>query len=385
MPKRAPRGRGSVFQDKARGRWVAQIDIDGRRHRRVRATRNDAHEALDAILGNARMGLDLNVKPTLEVYLREWLDSQRVRPITLRGYRSKLELHVIPHIGKVRLDKLRPSTLERLFIDLGKQGLGPRTTSHVRAVLRNALGRAERHGLIARNVAALTEAVPVPNKERRVLTMDEARQLAFALEGHRLEACYAIAMTLGLRQGEVLGLRWGDVDGGGPSPDQEIEARAPRRVATNRDASTIHVRQVLSRVKGGFVFSEPKTPRSRRDVPLTDSIADLLSRRRVEAKAELLSSGARPPHDLVFTTRRGEPLIGTNVTRELQRVLREAGLPKVTYHDLRHVAASNLAARGFTLREVQAILGHASVRTTSDLYTHVDETDVAQRMRSVAW
>lgn len=382
-PRRAPRGRGSVFEDKTRKRWVAQLDLEGRRYRRTRQTYADALEALDELRGNLRKGLDPNAKPTLEVYLREWLDSRtnRVRATTLRSYRSKLETHVIPRLGKVRLDRLRPSTIEKLMVDLEVGGLGPRTTAHVRAALHNALGRAERLGIVERNVAHLTEAVPVPNTERTVLTMDQARTLAKALEGHRLEACFAIAMTLGLRQSEVLGLRWGDV---------AVESSAPARTGLASHSglglgASIHVRQTLHRAEGVYVFEEPKTPRSRRDVPLTDHIGQLLDTRRAQQRAEHFASGARPTHDLVFTSRQGTPLLGTNVTRELQRVLREAGLPKITYHDLRHVAASNLAARGFTLREVQAVLGHASIRSTADLYTHVSEEGIAQRMRSIAW
>lgn len=364
MPaRRAPRGRGSVFEDKARGRWVAQLDHEGERYRRIRATHQGALDALDDLRARVRKGLDPGQQPTVEAFLQEWLASRRVRPTTLRGYRSKLEQHVIPAIGSIRLDKLRPSTLERLFLNLErKSGLSPRSASHVRAVLRNALGRAERYGLVERNAAALTEAVQVPNRERQVLTMAEARALAAALRGHRLEAAFALAMTLGLRQSEMLGLRWQDVQG--PS---------------------LRVEQTLHRAEGAYVLAPPKTPRSRRAVPLPDGIVALLEARRAAQRREYLASGARPTHDLVFASRDGGYQLGTNVTRELQRVLATAGLPRVTFHDLRHVAASNLAARGFTLSEVQSILGHASVRTTADLYTHTDDEDVARRMRGIAW
>lgn len=154
---------------------------------------------------------------------------------------------------------------------------------------------------------------------------------------------------------------------------------------SNIGNSVIHVRQTLAYASGEYVTGPPKTPRSRRDVPLPEVLVRLLSGRQVQQKAEFVATGARPTHDLVFTTRAGEPLLGTNVTRELQRVLAAAGLPKITYHDLRHVAASNLAARGFTLSEVQAILGHASVTTTGNLYVHVNDEDVARRLRGISW
>lgn len=168
------------------------------------------------------------------------------------------------------------------------------------------------------------------NTERRVLTLDEARVLAEALLGHRLEALYAIAMTLGLRQSEVLGLRWGDVEAaqirsastataGRAADVRSLQAgfepamgKAPSEHAT----AILHVRQTLHRLDRAVLLEPPKTPRSRRDVPLTDSIVSLLLARRVIQKAELLSSGARPEHDLVFTTVRGAPLSGPSVTRE---------------------------------------------------------------------
>ena len=381
-----------MFEDRARGRWVAQLDHEGQRYRRVRPTQAAALDALDDLRARVRKGLDPGQQPTVEAFLRDWLASRRVRPTTLRGYRSKLEQHVIPAIGKIRLDRLRPSTLERLFLELERtKGLSPRSASHVRAVLRNALARAERYGLVERNAAALTEAVQVPNRERQVLTMDEARQLAAALRGHRLEACFAIAMTLGLRQSEALALRWADVDltaAGVAQPGSAAvgTSRGTLRQDGGSNPSTgLHVRQTLHRAGGEYVLAPPKTPRSRRDVPLTDLIASLLAARRTQQRAEYLATGARPTHDLVFTTRAGGYLMGTNVTRELQRVLAAAGLPTITFHDLRHIAASNLAARGFTLREVQAILGHASITTTSNVYVHPDESDIATRMRGISW
>lgn len=364
MPdRRAPRGRGSVFEDKARGRWIAQKRVAGVTHRRVRRTKAEAFLALDELNGGARRGASLATQPTVNEFLTGWLETLEVRPTTLRGYRTYVEQYLVPELGGIRLDRLTPQHVDQALVAL-KRRLAPRSVSHVRAILRNALRRAEQYGMVQRNVAQVVDAVKVPNVERAVLTPAQARRLRESYRGDRLEALFVIAMTLGLRRSELAGLRWQDVE------------------LVN---GHINIRQSVHRVNQGFVTEEPKTPRSRRTVPLTEEILELLRRRRAEQLEEYLATAARPDHDLVFTSPAGKPAGMDQVARQHRRRLEDLGLPHSSFHDLRHVAASNLAGVGFTLKEVQAILGHSSVAITANVYTHVDDDSVAERMRGLRW
>lgn len=399
MPsRRRPRGLGGVHQD-TRGRWVAQFDFEGQRYRRVRTTEAAAWEALEDLRRTAHSGVSVAPSDTVAAYLAQWLEGLRVRPTTARGYRTYVEQYLVPTIGDVRLDRLTPARVERMLRDLERGGLAPRSVSHARAILRNALSRAVRHGLVTRNAAELAEPVPVPNAQRRILTPEQAKVLRDSYRGDRLEAMYVIAMTLGLRMSELLGLRWEDVALPGDASQgqgriqatprqgtQPVNAGPPRRQEGSRPlAASLHIRQTLHHVEGRTVVAPPKTPRSERRVPVTDEIAALLAWRRTVQRAEYLASGARPAHDLVFTGEAGEPLTGSAVTHRFKTRCAQLGLPPVSFHDLRHVAASNLQARGLTLVEVQAILGHASVTTTANVYSHADDGVVAGKLRGLAW
>jgi integrase len=365
---RAPRGRGSVYRDG--DRWVAEKRIEGKRVRRVRKTRESAYLALDELNDARKRGLTLSASPTVAEWLDNWLVTLEVRPTTLRGYDTYVREYLVPHLGSVKLDRLSPLHVDRMLAAL-KTRLAPRSVAHARAILRNALRKAEQYGYVTRNVAEIVDAVKVGQPERRMLTPTQVRQYRESWRGDRLEALFVIAMTLGLRRSELAGLRWSDlepVNGHINSPNGQ----------------TIHVRQTLHRVNRETVASVPKTDRSRRDVPMTQEIAALLVTHRARQREEYLATGARPTEDLVFTTPSGRPISMNKVWIAHRDRLRELELPHISLHDLRHVSASHLAAAGFTLKEVQALLGHASIATTANVYTHSDDGLLAEKMRAVA-
>jgi integrase len=205
--------------------------------------------------------------------------------------------------------------------------------------------------MLVRNPAALVASPHVPSPEVEVPTPEEARRLLAALRGHRLEALVSVALALGLRQGEALGLRWQDVD---------------------LDRKTLTVNVTLQRIRGAFVLAEPKTARSRRTLVLPSVTAAALRAHRTRQLEERMICGAAwQGEGLVFTSPVGLPLQGTNVTREFQRVLARAGLTRRRFHDLRHACASLLLAQGVHPRVVMGLLGHSHIGLTMNLYSHV--------------
>ena len=343
-----------MYRDSGRGSWVAQLRVDGRLVRRRAPTQGEAL----ARLSDLRVQRDLGVVPsgqTLEAYLRSWLrDSAaaRVRQNTLRDYRDKIESYLIPAMGKVPLERLTPQHVQRMLNAMVERGLSPLTASHARSVLQNALAQAERWGLVARNVARLADPPRVPNVERETLTPAELVRLLAVIEGDRMETAFTLAAALGLRQGEVLGLRWTDVD---------------------FDARILHVRQTVKRFEGEWVFDEPKA-RSRRTLPLPAFVATSLERRRVLQLESRLRAGPRwNEQGLVFTSLSGGPVYGPWLTRRLRGLLKKAQLRRITFHDLRHAAGTLLQSRGVPPRVIMEVLGHSQISTTMDRYTHVPD------------
>jgi integrase len=255
--------------------------------------------------------------------------------------------------GGMRLTRLPPEQLERLYARMLDAGSSARTVRHVHAVLHNALERATKRGRVARNVAQLVDPPAVPRSEKRVLNEDEAQRFLAAIRGDRFEALYLLAISTGMREGELLGLRWQDLD---------------------LERGAIQVRQTVAFVKGGgYVFGEPKTAKSRRNVILTAvATAELRRHRMRQAESRLAVGAAWQDLDLVFTNEVGGPVDGSNVLqRHFYPLLARAGLPRIRFHDLRHTCATLLLGRGVHPKVVSEMLGHSTVAITMDTYSHV--------------
>jgi integrase len=368
MTRRA-RGTDSIFQ-RGDGRWVAvATDASGKRKYLYGPTRKAVTSKLSAAQKDiSETGRVRDDRLTTGQFLTDWLETTRptIRPSTMASYQQIVSLHLVPGLGSVSLAQLRPDQVDRLLRAKLAAGLSPRRVAYIRAVLRRALGQAVRWGLVSRNVAALVDAPRQVRHEIEPLSPAECRRLLEQVKGDRLEALYVVALASGLRQGELFGLGWADVDLG---------------------ASTATVRRAWGRTATGYGFVEPKSEKSKRTVVLPELAVVALREHRKRQLAERLRAGqAWRDNDLVFCTEIGTALDSRNVTHAFQRHLAAAGIPRRRFHDLRHSAATLLLVQGVSPRVVQEILGHSSVTLTLGTYSHVLPTlerEAADRMDQV--
>ncbi|HEV2094641.1 MAG TPA: site-specific integrase [Rubrobacter sp.] len=293
---------------------------------------------------------------TVEQYLARWLsDSVKdtVRPTTYARYEQNVRRHITPALGTVKLRDLAPARIRTLYREKLDEGLSRRTVQYVHVTLHKALKQAAADGLVPRNAAANVTAPRPQKKEIHPLTPEQARALLEAARGDRFEALYSLAVHCGLRQGELLALKWQDVDLG---------------------AGTLQVRRTLSITKDGPTFNPPKTAKGRRRIGLTTAAVAALEDhlRRQIAEVEALGD-AYEDRGLVFPGKKGQPLSPWSLTGgPYPRLLERAGLPKSTrFHDLRHTCATLLLCEGVHPKLVQELLGHATVAITLDTYSHV--------------
>jgi integrase len=381
MPKRG-NNEGSLYK-RADGRWAGAVTVDGgRRKYAYGRTRADVQARLVKLQREQQLGMPVvDERETVGHFLDRWLEDsvkRSVRPKTHTNYAQYVENWIKPALGRERLAKLSPQQVEKLMDKMLTAGLSPRTAQHAHAVLRRALGQAEKWGMVGRNVAKLAQPPRQKKPEAVWLDDQQARKLLEVARtpgtgrgkskdhGNRFEALYTVALMLGLRKGELLGLRWSDVD--------------PAK-------RTLRVNVALQRVDGKLILVEPKSARSRRTIPLPEGVAEALRRQRAQQLAERMKAGpAWEEHDLVFATKLGRPVEQRNLHRNFHELLDQAGLPRVRFHDLRHSCATVLLAQGVPARVVMEILGHSQISLTMNTYSHVMPTltrDAADRMDAV--
>lgn len=356
--KRRGRGEGSVFE-RADGTWVGEVSLGttaaGRRIRRTVYGKSKAEVLADLrrIQSEHLVGrLDDAGKLTVAEFLTRWLEhsvAERVRPATRRLYETRVRLQLAPTLGKYTLAELRPVHVEGAMALLKVGGAGVRVRQQAATILKAALTHAQRLHMVPFNAAAGVVKPRSEEREVRPLTADQARHLLDHAKGLRLYALFAVALGTGMRQGEILGLQWEDV---------------------NLEQGTVLVRRSLSQVKGSPALAEPKTRQSRRLITLPRSTADALAAHRGRMAAE----GHGSP--FVFCSEAGTPVLKSNfVRRVFHPLLKRAGLAGVRFHDLRHTHASILLSQGCSLKAVSARLGHANPTLTLRVYAHVMPAD----------
>ncbi len=318
-------------------------------------TRKEAADKLAKAVADRNGGLAFDGgNLTLGEYLDRWLsDSVRgsVREGTARRYEELSRLHIKPTLGGV---KLTPGHLRGLYREKLEAGLSARTVNYVHRTLSKALKQAAADGLVPRNVASLVKAPRPTKREIRPLDRTQVKALfeASSEAGDRLGAIYVVAVHCGLRQGELLGLRWEDVD---------------------LEAGKLSVRRSLAWVKKEPVFNRPKNGKGR-SIRLTRAAAEALKRHRAAQNAERLRLGGLwEEGGLVFPGERGQPMRAFSLTGgSFKRLLKRADLPEKTrFHDLRHTCATLLLLEGVHPKFVQELLGHTTISITLDTYSHV--------------
>lgn len=358
MSTRRAKGEGSIYQ-RADGRWVGSLDLgwhEGRRQRKEVSgkTMREVQTKLADLKRRHAAGLRVDTDAqTVGQFLERWLKwkEAHVRPRTAAGYHTYLEGHVVPALGRIRLLALRVDDVQAM-LDSRRGLMTPRSLQHLRDILRGALNDAIRWGELERNVAAHARLPEQKQEQVEALTKEQARALLKAMQGHQMERLFRLALTLGLRRSEIAGLRWDAVD---------------------LEEKVLSVREGLQRApKAGLQIEEPKSVRSRRDILMPRVALDLLREQRKAQLEDKLRAGNKwQETGYVFADGFGKPFDPDRLTHEFKVVAIAAKLPKLTFHGLRHAAATMMLAQGVPLKVVQEVLGHASYYITADIYGHV--------------
>jgi integrase len=352
--RRRGKGEGSIYRRASDGRWVAALIMyDGRRVVRRASSRKDAAAKLELLLKARAEGQALAADRSTAAFLTDWLAVVRntVALGTFERYEQYVRVHAIPALGRIRLGRLTPQHFQRLYQEKLAAGLSP-TVSHLHTVLHGAFAEAVRWGLLSRNVVALVRPPRKVHVEVVALTVEEARALLAAAAGTRFEVLFVLALKTGMRRGELLALRWEDVD---------------------LDKGVLQVRGTLRRTREGLTIGTPKTAASRRRVVLSPSSVAALRGHRARQQQERQAAGDLwQDFGLVFPNTLGRPMEPRCLLSDVYRpLLKRAGLPPVTFHALRHTAATLLLAEGEHPKVVQELLGHAQVSITLDRYSHM--------------
>jgi integrase len=344
--------------------WTVRIflgrEADGKRkyfNKTIRGPKKDAQKWLTSKLREKDLGQFVEpASMSLNTYLDQWLEEVarfKVRLATFDGYEAKLKVHVRSGLGSKRLCDLQAYDIQKVYNGMMRAGLSAKTVRHVHNVLSPALKQAVKWKLIQQNPCELCELPRIIKKEMQCFTPEET---AIFLEHARTDTYYAafvLALETGMRPEEYLGLQWRDID---------------------FEQSRLSVRRALVLQKGGgFVFTEPKTPQSRRSIPLSASAVGVLKvHRRVQLESRMKINGAYEDHNLVFPSEIGTPTLYGNLDRRhFKKIIKTAGLRKIRLYDLRHTMATLLLSKGVNPKIVSERLGHSSIGLTLDTYSHV--------------
>lgn len=398
--RRRANGEGSIYQRSSDGRWVGSAYVytnTGQRKRRIvyGASFEDVRVKLDKLKGNSANGVIIpDRQTTVAEYLDYWLREvvSHKRATTARGYESVVRLHVVPVLGKKRLDKLTGADVRHLIAVCRQKCLccinhydqhrkeeeqccsadkccqrtpSTRQIQYIHAVLRNALSNAERDELVTRNVAKLVQ-IPAPRyKIGKALPVYDVQRLLAEAKQTRLYALYVLAATLGFRRGELLGLRWTDLD---------------------LTLGTVTPARTIQRVHGRLVIGDTKTEDSDHTIPLPKITQRVLRKHRDRQATERAQAGDLwIEHDLVFPSVIGTPMEPRNLNRHFNGIRIRAGYPHVRLHDFRHTVVSLLLQLKTPPHVVQRIARHADLDVTLGIYAHTDLDAMRAALDSIEW
>lgn len=333
------------------------------RYATFKGTESDARRKLRKLVKQAEDGVFVApARQTFSSVLDTWDQTLTVSPKTAERYRELVRLHVRPHLGDMKLQAIRSTRIEAFYNDLrvgrGPDGkderrpLAPRTIGHVHRLLVKILSTAERDGLIALNPARRAQRPKIERTEIRSLSEDQVRTVLTKLRGHPMFFIAALGLATGMRRGEMLALRWRDVD---------------------LDAAELQVAQSLEETNDGLRFKTPKTRYGRRTISLPAFIVTELRAHKVAQAEQRLALGLGKDSDGALVLRRpdGSPMPPDSVSSEWRRMVVSLKLPKVSLHALRHTHASQLIASGMDVLTISRRLGHGAPSITLDVYSHL--------------
>lgn len=343
-----------------------QRSITGKTQKEVAAKLRAATTALDT--GTYTAPSKMTVGQWLDIWAREYLGG--VKETTATTYREQIKNHLKPTLGSVHLEALNTHTVQSVYNALsepqdGSPGLSPRTIQKIHAILHKALKQAVRIGYIRFNPADACTLPRVERKELKPLDEQETRAFLLAIQGHRFETLFTMALFTGLRQGEILGLLWECVD---------------------FKRGVILINKQLQHRKGGeHYFSPLKNNKTRTITPAPWVMHLLRSHRAAQAEQRMKYADIWEDSGLVFTDELGHHLTANAVYKDFKAVVASIGRPDARFHDLRHSYAVAAIRSGDDIKTVQGNLGHATAAFTLDVYGHVTEQmkqESAARMQS---
>ncbi len=372
MARRRGNGEGSITYRKKDKRYQGYVTVGydpetekpkkkyfyGRTRKEVQDQVNEALGKVNA--GTYREPSKLKMPDWLNTWLNEYMQPS-LRPTTWQSYKTQIDKHILPALGHLRLSQLQTSNLQALYnqklqggrADGKEGGLSPRSVRYIHVVIHAALEQAKKEGLITINVADAVKLPADPKKEIKVLDQESIKKFLAAAKETRHFPAYFLALNTGLRRGELLGLRWKDVD---------------------LKEETITVTQGLVRTKGGLKFQEPKTKLSSRTIGISPEVVSVLKDHKKKQNESRLAAGEAYNNelDLVFCNELGEPICPRGFTRHFERLLKRVDLEgSVTFHGIRHTFATLSLQEGAAARTVQEALGHHAAAFTLDVYSSV--------------
>ncbi|GHO86440.1 tyrosine-type recombinase/integrase [Dictyobacter formicarum] len=367
-------GDGTIYE-RQDGRFVASLrSSTGKRIERYAKTRKEAKEKLKQLIHENEQGsLVTERNQKIGDYLDYWLkmrrDSLAIKVTTYVSYSSYLHRNVIPVLGNIPLQQLTGTHIQKLYTALRNDGIAPNTIHLIHTILSAALNDAVRWHRIALNPCKHLTAPRAQRTEIKYLTHEQAMQLVEAAKGYRIEQIILLAVSLGLRKGEILGLRWDDID---------------------FDQGILTVRRTVSYIPPHdgelhmYLETDPKTATSKRTIILPTFIQEALKAHRAQQLQERLKAGKEwEQHNLVFCSMLGKHVKPSSLRTQFKGALQKANLPDIRFHDLRHSAATILLSMGVNVKVIQELLGHANISITLNIYSHVTPTMQRDAMKEL--
>jgi integrase len=368
MAKKRGNGEGTISQRKD-GRWEGKLTIgyDPQSGKTKRSTfygktRQEVRSKMDDVKVQMKLGSYVqNNKINVGDWLCQWLDvyaQSRIRISTFEKYKSLVQKHIVPSLGKMLISDLRPEHIQRFYNEKlkqgrvdGKGGLSEKTVGEFHLIIHQALDQAIKEGFLSKNVIDAIRKPQFKTYEIQPLSEEEVKKFLETITHHPYYEPLLLECYTGLRRGELLGLRWSDVD---------------------LKNNTVSIKQSLIRTKQGLCFSEPKTAKSRRTIPIPQQLSNVLKRYKVKQnESKLVAGSAYQDKGLLFCNPAGSPLDPRSFTKAFKKVLVDANLLKIRFHDMRHTHATLLLLLNEHPKVVQERLGHSTIRMTLDTYSHV--------------